>query len=151
MANSYVDFSFILAEELTTEESQWLDDNTDYEKLEQQEEPPLWFEDEYLGFHLSIESRTAYIYTDDGEGNTDHALELTQEFLNKFRPKDSVIIETAIHCSKPRTGEFGGSAVLVEANRVVSFDPCQMAKVFQDKDKESITVDDLIRIYERGE
>lgn len=49
MANNYTGFSFVLATKVTPEEKAWLEEHTDYEKIEDAGFP-FPFQDEYVGF-----------------------------------------------------------------------------------------------------
>jgi len=43
---------------------------------------------------------------------------LAKTFLRRFRPDQCWSLTYAIHCSKPRVGEFGGGAIFVTADKI---------------------------------
>jgi hypothetical protein len=61
--------------------------------------------------------RHLWLYTEDW-GNADNVAWLVQKFLKRFRPDQCWSLTYSTTCSKPRTGEFGGGAIFVTANKI---------------------------------
>ena len=58
-----------------------------------------------------------WIYSED-YGELTRIAHLVQKFFKKYRPQACWAMSYAMHCSKPRVGEFGGGAMFVTANEV---------------------------------
>ena len=61
--------------------------------------------------------RHLWVYAEES-GNPDNVAWLVQKFLTRFRPDRCWSITYSTTCSKPRTGEFGGGAIFVTANKI---------------------------------
>lgn len=138
MANNYCQWSEYISLS-SKEESDWLKEVL-YFNLNEYDDPSLdWLEqgqvkqkvlrekfgieiaegdtDYFPGFSKEFESDNSgvLIYSEE-YGNVNSAASILVAFLKKFRPNDYLKIEWAEACSRPRTGEFGGGAVLITAN-----------------------------------
>jgi len=106
MANNYEQFSFAI-DDVTEEEAEWLlgyvVPDSDYSD---EDEGPA-------GVTFAYDIDTVYVYNEGGEGDTEALISMLSSFLFKFRPQDMIGFEIAYTCSKPRTGEFGGTAVAI--------------------------------------
>ena len=58
-----------------------------------------------------------WIHTDEN-GDLEQLADIVGEYLQKFDPEKSVVVEWANTCSKPRTDGFSGGAMVVTAHRV---------------------------------
>jgi len=122
MANNYLEFSECI-EELTDEEIAFFDAcfkweppyNEDHE-LPEDFEWPAWYDQdaESVGFDYDLDrkARTLDFYGEE-YGNVDTVGALVHEFIVKFRPDFVFHLTFAETCSKLRTGEFGGGALVV--------------------------------------
>ena len=61
--------------------------------------------------------RYLWIYVEDS-GNPEHAAQLIQKFLRRFRPDQCWALTFSRTCSKPRVGDFGGGAIFVTADKI---------------------------------
>jgi hypothetical protein len=118
MANNYTEFSFSIPLE-TLEEREWV------EKLladPPKELRPDWCEPEDdcldLEFDWEIEDNgdqhEMFIYSQDGQGNTDKVEEFFKIFLAGAPTElERLGAEFSYRCDKPRPDQFGGAAVVV--------------------------------------
>ena len=125
MADYFTHYSAVLTD-LTPEEEDWL--KAEYKRrrgVENFDDVENFDVDTTMGdFEVSFEAmssterRQAWFHTPNGYGNLDHVADFVQQFLKKFRPKDSWSMEWSNDCSKPRLDGFGGGAFVVTAGRV---------------------------------
>lgn len=101
MADYYTQFSFAIPE-ITEKEKKYIE--------KQLENAPS----EGSDFNWAIDEDGLWIYSEES-GSPDDAAGFVQEFLKKFRPKESVGFEFAFSCSKPRLDSYGGGAAFVTA------------------------------------
>jgi len=139
MADNYTFFSAIIKEEdkrhllwadghLNIGEMFWEDPSID--DLGGPENHPKW--EEYkrwceiydvdedggsLDFEFQIESDGVWVYS-EGFGNVEQAAAFMQLYLRNCRPNGVLTLEAAFTCSKPRPGEFGGSAAFITAEKI---------------------------------
>jgi len=94
--------------------ARFLRDNPDYD-------PEFNCRDFDYAFHDDHDTggwgRHLWVYTEES-GNPDNVSWLVQKFLRKFRADQSWSLTYSTTCSRPRTGEFGGGAIFVTANKI---------------------------------
>lgn len=148
MANNYIKFSECVAFDLV-EEKQWFEqqlkkirvygervyyDGDPIPGIDEEDQEfwgPLFLrdyegreEDGYLteiGFSYELEDDHIQIFAEEGEGDPDKAAYIGQKYLHHFHPTDTWTLTFAEVCDQPRTGEFGGGAILVTAEKCVGF------------------------------
>ncbi len=123
MANNYTSFSSVLKLK-TKEEREWVEKTL--EKLqamfdEEDGEYPKWMESwkewGYLGFDTELQANGLWIYTEES-GIVDLVAEFVRVFLREFHPDKFWKMTWACTCSKPRTDEFDGGALMVTADTI---------------------------------
>lgn len=85
---------------------------------------------DYCDFQWSMRTASAktpdwvaemHIYADES-GSPEQVAAFLQQYLEKFDPRGSLWFSWAYTCSKMRTGEFGGGAVVVTATAIEFLD-----------------------------
>ena len=118
MAEYYTDFSFKLPLPQTTDErlSKFL---TGYSKSHNEE--PGSFPGFEVGVVNEKHDKAIYVFSDNVRGELDEVAEFVRDFIEEFYPGEgkAVVITWAEYCSKPRTGSFGGGALIVTEEGVV--------------------------------
>jgi hypothetical protein len=110
MADYYVDFS-VMIDPISDEEWAWItahsrkilaqyDYGADLDDVLGRREPEGW-----------------WLASENCWDNADMAAQMIHDFLRHFKRNDIVILEVAIHCSKPRPGEFGGAAYVLSREK----------------------------------
>lgn len=131
MANNYTNFSFAFKvkglkakawiERMVEKLSDACGDDTEDEEI--LELFPDWGYYLDCGFRTEIElipgkKTQFYLYVFSEEsGNVEYAVNFVQAILRRFDPKGKVGFDWAETCDRPRTGQFGGGAVVVTATR----------------------------------
>lgn len=118
MANNYRQFSEEI-KNTTKEEREWLEEVM---SLEPEDGPLSDIDladdevDELLGsFETRHRESNTLIYAEEG-GNPDLLGKIMFAFIKKFRPDYTFRLTWADTCSKMRTGEFSGGALVVDKN-----------------------------------
>jgi hypothetical protein len=121
MANYYNAFAYEF-EGITPEERAWIEATLAFDE----DDPPDWLLDDcYLGFEGEFGDDTFFVYNnrgDDGAGNLDHLAGFISQFLAKFRPSETVVIEYAAMCTSPRVGGFGGGVLTINKDGEIEED-----------------------------
>ena len=111
MTEYFTDVSFVLS--VPPEHRQWFVDYVDRAAEEDDADQPLRVEIEDDG-----ERGLWFHADDDGYVSLGPLAEMLQQYLKEMRPDGCVGFEAAHHANKPRTDAFGGSAVLITAQRI---------------------------------
>jgi len=114
MANYYINFS--LEFNITDEERKWLDTQLSSEtpEFEIDDDSEHWPD-----FQWGLQSDTIWIHS-DGESNLEQVIDLCSGLLNHFDSNKKIGFEWSLDCSKPRTDAYGGGAVCISKDKVVS-------------------------------
>jgi len=75
----------------------------------------------------SLDAGTLYVFSEDG-GGLEAAAQLVQSLLVRFDIAEPVILEWADTCSRPRPDAFGGGAMVITRDRILSMSTRQMAE-----------------------
>lgn len=108
MADHYQQFSFKFGP-LTEAEQVWLK-----QEVREREDPDTHDEETRFTASFDIQGDHAYFWADTS-ANLEEVAQLCQDFLAEFAPHKVISFEWSDSCSKPRTNEFGGGAVIITA------------------------------------
>lgn len=113
MANNYVQFSEII-DELTPEEILWLKENLPRFTEWDEETDNSELAAPACKMELVLDEKTPHLWLHSDECSLDETkLGLfIKEFFGKFRPNEVFALTYACTCSKMRTGEFSGGAMV---------------------------------------
>lgn len=143
MANNYLSYSVAVPVN-TSEEFGWLQTHTtiDPDLLEEEElekmselfgiEKEEMFDWGWPPGEVDVETDVAYFYSEEG-ANVENVSLFISAFLREHGRDDTVIIEWAEYCSKPRPGEFGGGASVVNANGYRIGGTRRLAKILEEE------------------
>lgn len=135
MADYFLQFSFLVFEDLQPAECAWLEERSSAE----------WWEvndpEQFMGFGMEIQDNSLWINSEES-GDVDQVAGLLHEFIRLFRPDDHVIFEWSWTCSKLRADGFSGGACYVSATETAWFNPEAMASQYAEKGEcEPVVVD----------
>ena len=133
MADFHTYFSEVIGD-ITEEERAWAEKVLKYDVEGHDEEsgacracalldlleapPSAGFEDDdWPGFCWKLDADELWLYSEDNyeEG---HLALFVQAFIRKFRPDYTFSVTSALVCSKPRMGEFGGGWMVITKDEI---------------------------------
>ena len=123
MANNYTYCAHVL-DGITDEERKWIIPRMEEDWWEKNHE------EEFMGFEMEMEGDGDLLRVQGRNVAPDQVTWFIRNFLHEFRPDNHEIVEFSHTCDSLRTGEFGGSAVLITATKEVWFNPYELAKQF---------------------
>lgn len=111
MANNYLTFSFALGP-FTSEELAWVKATIDDHSVREDDQQ---IDEDF--FDYEFDDSSVVIYSEE-YGDIEAVTEFVKALQEKFPRHSPVGFSWAETCSKPRPGEFGGGAVVVDAGNV---------------------------------
>lgn len=89
------------------------------------------YREDFLGVQMEREGARIWVHDDGGGPNVDMLAAVIQEAFKQFHPTGQVGFEWSNDCTKPRLDAFGGGAMMIWADDVMSVNTCELLAQFE--------------------